>query len=266
MAVFFKVSPDQNLYAPNGFSLQLNAVPPPNSQNITWMQYIFAVNVADGYGNSANGNVEYWGNLTNQNTPNGGCIAFSNQDLNVNCCGNGDCCSGWDSFWDPIFGGGCQTQMPNFGPDSGTLSAGYEIAIVLITGGGNVTAALFEVWDNNGVLISSFTVPIPGYLQVPVQAFQFVAVGESGGANTQFSSGGGTITYSVASGQELCVDGGAISCPKGAVYSGSTGETSNAKYGTMNNCCGNTLTQSLTVPQLKLTGGLTAGDPGLNTR
>jgi hypothetical protein len=245
LAVFFKVSPQQNLIGSNGFSLQLNAIPPSNSQGIDWMQFALGINVADGYGNSADAEVEYWGNLATGNGSNA-CTVFTNQNLNVPCCSNGNCCNGWESFWDPIVGGSCQTQMPNFEPYSSEIQAGYEVGIVLLTNqsNGNVTGARFEVWDNNGNFISDYTVSIPGNLQVPIQGFQFVAVGLNNSANTQFSSGEGTITYTVASNQELCVDGANQRCPIGAPYNGQTGETSNAIYGKMNGCCGNTLTQS----------------------
>jgi Stigma-specific protein, Stig1 len=243
LAVFFKISSQQNLSAPNGFSLQLNGIPPNNSQGIDYMQYVFAVDFANFLGNSAYANVEYWGG---KGPGQKACMVFSNQDVSLPCCSNGDCCSGWDSFWDPIFGGQCQTEMPNFSTVGGTLPAGVQVAIVLLTNqsNGNITGALFEVWDEDGSLISDFTVPIPGYLQVPIQGFQFVAVGFNSGENTQFVSGEGTITYTVAANQELCVDGGSPSCPANPVYSGATTETSNATYGTMNGCCGNVLRQS----------------------
>jgi hypothetical protein len=227
-----------NLSTSNGFSLQLNAVPPPNSV-ISWMQYTFIVS-----GSSVTGNVEYWG-FSNQGTP-VSCMAFSNQNLNVNCCSYGNCCNGWESFWDPIFGGACQTGIPFLSLPSNTIPAGYELLISLNSdpSSGNVTAATFWVFDQNGDL-TYITVDIPGNLQVPVQAFQYVAVGKNGRANTTFTSGSGTISYTVAEGQELCVAGASVPCASANVYSGFTGETSNASYGNMNHCCGNDLKQSL---------------------
>jgi hypothetical protein len=240
-AVSMQISPQQAMFSPNGFSLQLNVVPPPNNVGVTWMQYAFNVT-----GNGVNGIVEYWGNLTNQTTP-GGCIAFSNQDLNVGCCSFGSCCSGWDSFWDPVFGGQCQQSIPFLSIPNNTLPAGYFMLIYLDTDPttDNVTEADFYIFTPNNTF-TSFGVPIPGNLQVPAQALQFVAVGLNGGATASFSPGAGTMSYGVSSGQ-LCVAGATVPCPSAAIYSGFTGETSNASYGTMNTCCSSSLKQSVTL-------------------
>jgi hypothetical protein len=117
----------------------------------------------------------------------------------VSCCAGGACCSGWDSFWDPIFGGPCQTQIPIYPYASNTLPVGTSVIVWLDTDPtGNVTQANFEVAGNG----PTFSVPIPASFQVPVQSFQFVAVGLDGGANATFNPGtAATISYEVDYGQ-----------------------------------------------------------------
>ena len=232
------LSLQQGLFSGNGFSLQLNAVPPPNQQQITWMQYIFVVTDSE-----VDAWVEYW-----NWQPSGSCVMFANNNVGSACCSNGNCCDWWDTWWDSQFGGICDNTFfltsANYTVEPGRLSI-----ILKSDGQGNVTEAVFQSLSNvdgSGIQLS---VPIPGNLQVPVAAFQYVAVGQDNCQTANFSSGKGTITYQVPSGQELCVQGGSVpsACPLAANFPGYgfTGESSNATYGPMSACCGSSLSQSV---------------------
>jgi Stigma-specific protein, Stig1 len=225
------VDAKQGIYSEGGFSLQLNAVPPPNSANpINWMQYSFLV---------GSGGVSAWVEYWNQAQLSSQCIIFSNQNnTGKSCCSNGDCC-----------GTSCTTQiaLPNPIP-ANAIPGDYTLQILLATPNantGNVTQVTSVVTDSEGNR-TPLTIPIPPSAQAPIQAFQFVAVGYDNCAAASFTNeSGALIDYSVAqSSQELCVQGASYSCP-GNGYFGFTGESSNATYGTMNSCCGSELQQTL---------------------
>lgn len=222
----------------NGFALQLNAVPPANAQQINWLQYIFVID-----GATLNAWVEYW-----RADDGGNCMVFSNQFEGFwglgNCCSDGACCS----FWDDMVGN-CDTSM-YYGLPSDAIPAFYNLTISLSTDGssGNVTAATFHMQDVNGNQFEK-VVNIPSEAQVPVQSFQFVAVGEDNCASTTFSSSDSAeIVYNLPKGtnQQLCVQGSSILCTgQPNSFGGFTGESSNATYGTMSSCCGTQLSQLL---------------------
>ena len=225
----------RELYSANGFSLQLNAVPPPSSSGqIDWVQYAFLVNLGSPLFQipaTVSGWVEYWNQAFSQSSA---CIVFTNQD-NANCCSNADCC---DSVCGTLV-----RELPGLNPE---IPPNYTLQISLSTnpGNGNVTQATFAVTDSEGNR-NSLNVPIPASRQVPIQAFQFVAVGLDNCAAATFTNeSGGLIKYSVQSGQQLCVQGAGYTCPFNG-YSGFTGESSNAGYGTMDSCCGAELQQTL---------------------
>jgi len=215
------------LGAQNGFSLQLNAVPPPNNgTNVTWMQYALLVG---NYG--IDGVIQYWDNAASAN-----CVLFSNNQVGSNCCNDGNCGG--------VFS---DAQVADLDP-SNVIPGGSFLAIDLYSSNGNITGALFAGWINwpYGGWFQNY-VPIPENLQIPIQAFQFVAVGLDNLDDTTFTHadgyGGGTINYVVHSGN-LCVMGANNSCSPRAIYSGFTGETSNMSYGPMDTCCGPVLSQS----------------------
>ncbi len=108
------LSLQQNLYSSNGFSLQLNAVPPPNNQHVTWMQYAFIVTDSE-----VDAWVEYWNWQLS-----GYCTMFSNNDVD-NCCSNGNCCGWFDSWWDEQFGGICNNSF-FLTSQSSTVEAGLD--------------------------------------------------------------------------------------------------------------------------------------------
>jgi Stigma-specific protein, Stig1 len=211
------------IFSETPFSLQLNAIPPPNQNQIYNMQYSFIV---DGGGVSAW--VEYWFKTN--------CISFTNQNnVGSNCCSNGNCCQST-----------CATQIALSNPiPANTIGGDYTLQISLSSNAstGNVTQATFVVtdWEGNR---NPLIVPIPASAQVPIQAFQFVAVGMDNCAAATFSNqSAALIDYSVQSGQ-LCVQGSSTSC-SGNGFIGITEESSNATYGTMNSCCGSELQQAL---------------------
>jgi hypothetical protein len=202
-------TPTQN----GGFSMQLNAYNPAGPTT-SWMQYVFTIS-----GNAINYGVAYW-------------------DVNAACgCGHAVCdCS------PPLVNlSGTVLSLP-----SNTIPAGYVLEIDLSNDGfGNITGALFSVTDNTGKTTSSPATLEPSH-QFPIVAFQVNFVGPDGAASSQFSSGAGSITYEISNGQ-LCVEGGLPDlCSKSSGSRASTGEKSNATYGTIGPpCCASQLTQSL---------------------
>ena len=190
-------------------------------------------------GSVIEGWVEYW-----SQPPSGPlCSSFATNLIGSSCCSNGNCCTSTDIFGNST----CNTIIRNtvtFSPFGQILDiASYQISLSTDQSTGNVTQANFVIIDSSGNQ-SSLDVPIPTSAQAPIQAFQFVAVGRSNCAATNFSSGSGaSITYDVQSGQQLCVQGPNNLCP--GTNSQATGESSNATYGLMNSCCGTQLQQTV---------------------
>jgi hypothetical protein len=226
----------QDFNSSNGFSFQLNAVPPPQSgaHPVTWMQFLITVT-----GNQVSGDVEIWNVLTANGGPNAGpwnnCILFSNQNVSGTCASSQSCsCSAWQNLGNWLTGGTCcSTQFASV-PNSN-----YSLGISLATDSysGNVTDVTFSL--NND---SQLSVSIPPEYQAPIEAFQFVAVGPPG-STTAFTSGAANVTYSASSGLSLL--GGNESCPGGSIYKGRTAETSNATYGEMSSCNGASFSQTI---------------------
>jgi hypothetical protein len=201
---------------PNGgFTLQLNAYNPAGPTT-SWMQYIFLIN-----NNAINYQVQYWDTAT------------------ACACGHAVCdCTG------PLVNeSGTVLSLP-----SNTVPAGYHLDIELTseTNTGNITAATFIVSDGKGNTNSS-TATLDAQHQFPIVAFQVNIGGPDNASSSQFSSGAGTIFYSVSSGQ-LCVEGGVPDlCSKSAGSNSFTAETSNATYGAIGSpCCASELAQSFT--------------------
>jgi hypothetical protein len=222
----------------DGFALQLNAVPPQNAQQINWMQYIFVID-----GANLNVWVEYW-----QADGGSNCMAFSNQYEGFwglsNCCSNGNFCSFWDFITD-----NCNNSI-YYGLPTNSIPALYQLTISFTTDqdSGNVTAANFQMTDNDGNPFGT-VVNIPTEVQVPIQSFQFVAVGQDNCASTTFTSADPSeIVYNLPenTNQQLCIQGASILCSGQAnSFGGFTGESSNATYGTITSCCGSQLAQLL---------------------
>jgi hypothetical protein len=226
-----------DLYASANFSMQLNAVN-ALTPNIIWMQFIFFVS-----GATITPNVQYHD--------------ISPQESNQ--------CSPFPGTAGTPFQIGLPPNMAN------GLPAGSLLEIDLQTVKGNVSQATFKFsqgafsnneWGNFQLVNSQSIATIPSAQQItanqakpacsaqqqsamanglPVTAFELNLVGSTSGS-VSFSKGDGLITYTSDNG--FCAEDG----PNDNACTGQddqTGETSNASYGAMNPCCGNTITQQL---------------------
>jgi hypothetical protein len=210
-----------DLVSDNGFSIQLNANSPSGTEVDAFQQYGFTID-----GSLIKGFINNWANLTTQ-------IVCDDIGLGSTPLSNG-------------------------------IPAGYSLVLNLLNdSSGNVTGANYQVFDNKGnnVANSNFSVASArcrcggtctgftvGDLS-PITAFTVDIVGPGNGQGTAFSSGSGTITYSVANGkigplrvQPICVE---------ARFG--TAETSNASYGVLNVCPQPSFTQSLSIKPITCT-------------
>jgi hypothetical protein len=139
------------------------------------------------------------------------------------------------------------------------IPKGYTLRITLqYYRGTNVSGALFEVL-NNGQTLGSQSLSVSqtgcncslpqgftctGYQSTadlsPITAFQVNIVGPGNGAGTTFTSGAGTISYSVSDGSLTALS----SVPPCVVNPLCTAETSNASYGQLLACPEQTMTQT----------------------
>jgi hypothetical protein len=218
----------EDLFAPDGFSLQLNAwttaLTPqtpngchgadlccPAPTGVCWMQYIIYTQ-----GNDVMPWIQYFDN-------------------------NGADSGPENSFY----------SLPN----PNTLPAGWALQIALNTDNGNVSGINLSVIDNNGVTQGQKSMPVPtdnssNQLEPPILAFTVNVVMRPGdflpncASAPIFSSGNGCINYEVSTGQ-LCVQQQADCSNIGFVAEG-TCENSNASYGAMSANCGPSLSQSFT--------------------
>jgi len=129
--------------------------------------------------------------------------------------------------------------------NSNTVPAGYvlEIELNYDSISWNVTGATFKVTDNTGHTTSQ-ALAVDASHQFPIVALQTNVVGPGNGSCSAFSSGSGTIFYSVSNGQ-LCIEGGLPEVCSGS--NTNTNEGSNTTYGMIEPpfCCGSGLEQSL---------------------
>ena len=200
----------EHLVATNGFSLQLNAYSPSSSADL--LQYLFQV-----AGNEIVGSIQYW-------------------DSSAACCHQGVC----DCTGPVMIMNSSVRSLP-----SNTLPAGYELKIFLNTDDNErVTSATFTVTDNHGHTDSQ-EIDIDSDQLHRIRAFEVNVVGPFNDEHSHFSSGAGTITYEVLTG-ELCVEGGLPERCTNIPFP--TAETSNAKYGPIGPaCCNSRLSQSLSI-------------------
>jgi hypothetical protein len=201
--------------ANGGFSMQLNASPPPNSQ-FSFMQYVLEVS-----GDTVGFQIQYW--------------------CTINSCTNNACCHP---------GSPCSCANPVFNPypiaatilnlSSTTLKQDSVLEIKLNTNpNGNVTSVTFIATSPDTPNNPPQTVQIPAAFQAPISAFDVVFVGPNNSQISDFSSGAGSLQYSVSNGK-LCVQG-AGTCNGQSL---GTAENSNATYSTLApSCCGSTLAQ-----------------------
>lgn len=225
----------QELFAADGFSIQLNAynsVGPPTS----WMQYVLMVN-----GDQVGTRIEYWD-----------IAQFLSCAASVPPSLAGIICSDAMTFnnpnilgvqWWPAPGG---ATIPNLTlPSTNTIPANYALTIALQNdSSGNITGATFSVTDDMG---NNFplTLSVDQEFQFPIVAFQLNIVGYDNSQNTVFSSGGGLISYEAQNG--LCVEGELPDlCSQSAASDTPTAENSNVTYGAISapSCCGSSIQQS----------------------
>jgi len=223
LTVTLRVTEDLVTLGNAGFSLQLNAYPQTSStsqgQSLNWFQYI--IYVGGPLNNQLGWEIQYWsvgapGSWPPGYTPNPGTTP-----------------------WLPALPNDFEIQ--SFGPaPSNRIPAGSVMQIQLKTDpGGNVTSAAFSVTDPGGN-ISNAKDTFPSGAVYPIYGFQVDIVGPGGGLACTFSSGAGTLTYSVSRGT-LAVQDASTAC--GGPQPG-TAESSNVVYGDVTPASGTTVNQS----------------------
>jgi hypothetical protein len=231
LTVTLQVTEDLVTVGSTGFGLQLNCFPQggqtDQSETLNWFQYGFIVQNAQ-----INWLLpEYWdtGNFTNS-----GPVP-------------------WPTGYTPN-PPGTVTDLPVIpndggysaltGASSNQILAGSILEIALATdANGNITDVTGKYTDPNGN-VSPANYSFASNAAFSIYGFQVVVVGPIGGAPTSFSSGAGTLTYSLATGS-LSVEAGGTTC-SGASEPG-TAENSNSIYGGVTPATGSTVTQSLAV-------------------
>jgi hypothetical protein len=208
LTVLLKVVEDLATVNGGGFSLQLNAYPPPGMQNqgqsltqqqvgslaLTWFQYLIIVQ---------NGNlsyqIQYWANNAQKYSP--------SQLWPPGYTPNPPNTTPWLPVLpgDPIYG--------QFGSASGnTIPRDSEMQITLTTGEGGVTSADFSVTDPNGNMShDSFDFTRQINAVWPISAFEVNLVGPPGGTatfTTGLTSSRGIFYYSVSPGTLSVQSGG----------------------------------------------------------
>jgi hypothetical protein len=229
LTVTFKVTEDLVTVGNTGFGLQLNCFPQAGqvfqNQTLNWFQYAIII------GNPSNQKVgwlvEYWNTIGPANWPTGYTPnpAHTTPQLPVIPNDTGD-----TSFADA---------------PSNQILAGSILQVQLSTdSNGNVTKATFNYTDPSGHL-STASYTFANNAAFPIYGVQAVLVGPIGGAPTSFSSGAGTLTYTVSSGA-LGIEG-STTC--GGYSEPGTAEDSNSIYGDVTPATGATVTQTIdTVP------------------
>ena len=224
LTVTLQVTEDLITLGNVGFSMQVNSYPQPGSlsqgQTLNWFQYIIYV-----FQNTIWYEIQYWAIGASKWPP--GYTPNANTTPWLPALPN--------DYYLTSFGSVANSQ----------IAAGSVMKIQLATdASGNVTAATFSVTDpSNNVSSSTFT--FPSGAVYPIYGFQMDLVGPGGGVPCTFTSGAGTLTYSVSPGT-LSVQG-TNTC--GGSQPG-TAETSNAVYGAITPATGSTVTQSLNCPSM----------------
>jgi len=269
LTVTLEVTQDLITVNDKGFSLQLNSYPQPTSitpnstpgttfpgkvvGQLDWFQYLIIV-----ANKQVSFEIQYWANAKSYQTggPGGNPPEIRwPPDYTPNPTNT--------SPWLPVFPNS-SISGTIVGTSSNKVPVGSLMKIQLATDkSGNVTGATFSITDPNGKVHSTSTQPWQhyagrsepaDYALFPIYGFQADLV-SAPGLTCTFSSGAGTLTYSVSSGvlavQTVNTCGG--SQP-------GTGETSNTVYGEITTASGAPASQSLYVPQLLSYGD--AGTPG----
>ncbi len=259
LTVQVQVTEDLITLEDTGFSVQLNCYPqigaitPNSTQGTTfpgeivgqleWFQYILTVT-----NNSASFEIQYWAHAKSfQDAGPGGNPpeirwppGYTPNPLNT-------------SPWLPVFPGTAVTGSVG-SVSSNRIPAGSVITIALATdSSGNVTGATFSIADPNGNVQSGSTKPWsdyagqtepPEYALFPIYGFQ-LNMSSAPGLPVMFTSGAGTLTYSVSSGA-LSVQ---TTNTCGGIQPG-TAENSNIVYQAVTPASGPTLTQAFAAPAM----------------
>jgi hypothetical protein len=270
LKVTLQVTEDLISVLDKGFSLQLNSYPQPtaitpNSTPATtfpglvvgqldWFQYLIIV-----ANKEVSFEIQYWASAQSYRTagPGGNPPEIRwPPDYTPNPSDT--------SPWLPVFPHSSVGGTVVGSRSSNKVLAGSRITIQLATdSSGNVTGVTFSITDPDGKVHSVSTQPWQhyagqpepaDYALFPIYGFQADLVSAPGSYCT-FSTGAGTLTYSVSSGA-LSVQT-ANTC---GVRQPPTGELSNSVYGEVTPASGATVSQSLYVPQLNSYGD--AGTPG----
>jgi hypothetical protein len=259
LTVQLQVTEDLITLEDTGFSLQLNCYPqigaitPNSTQGTTfpgevvgqleWFQYVLIVT-----NNSASFEIQYWAHAKSyQDAGPGGNPpgilwppGYTPNPLDT-------------SPWLPVFPDTALTG--DIGSvSSNRIPAGSIITIELSTdSSGNVTGATFSITDPSGNVQSGSTQPWPNYAGqtepanyalFPIYGFQVDLV-SAPGLPVMFTSGAGTLTYSVSS--------GALSVQTINTYGGpqpGTAENSNIVYQAVSPVSGSMVSQSFAAPAM----------------
>lgn len=241
VTVRLSVSQELVTYQDLGFSLQLNAYPPPGLQNqgqsltqqqvgsldLTWFQYIIYVENGQAWWE-----IQYWANNAHGYAP--------NQPWPPGYTPNPPNTTPWlpalpNDYFLTAFG-----SVP-----SSRLQARSELSIALTTdSNSNVVGAFFNATDPAGQS-SSGSFSFPQGAQFPINAFEVDLVGPGNFSTADFISGAGTLTYSVSAGALSVQSGGpGTSCGESGV---GTGEGSNVVYGAIAPTAATELTQPFSI-------------------
>ncbi|MGH9345179.1 MAG: hypothetical protein ACRD19_15645 [Terriglobia bacterium] len=231
LTVTLQVTQDLTTWGNKGFSLQLNSYPQPGltsqGEPLDWFQYMIYV-----LDNQLSWEIQYWAHAKSYSstmlwppgyTPN----------------------PPYTSPWLPVISNDF-TLTPFGQAPSNQIPAGSIMQIQLTSDvSGNVTRATFKVTDRSGHVSSGQYTFAPGAI-FPIYGFQVDIVGPGGGQSTTFTSGAGTLSYSVSQGT-LAIQDASTGCGGSQP---STGEQSNTLYGEVTPASGATVSQSLYVPEL----------------
>ena len=219
-----------------GFGLQLNSYPQPGSlsqnETLNWFQYIIYVGVPM---NDFGWEIQYWAVGATSYAP--GQLwppGYTPNPANT-------------TPWLPALSNDFYVSSFGSAP-SNRVAAGSAMQIQLTTdASGNVTAATFSVTDPSGI-VSSHTFTFPTSAVYPIYGFQVDVVGPGSGAPCTFTSGAGTLSYSVSAGS-LSVQNATTACGGPQPW---TAETSNVVYGDVTPASGATVSQSVHVTEMAM--------------
>ncbi|MGC2404474.1 MAG: hypothetical protein WA510_32085 [Acidobacteriaceae bacterium] len=241
LTVTLQVTQDLITVLNNGFSLQLNSYPQPGltsqGEPLDWFQYIIYV-----LDNQLSWEIQYWANAKSYSSTQRWPPGYIPNPPNT-------------SPWLPVISN--DYMLTSFGSASSSqIPAGSIMQIQLTSDvSGNVTRATFKVTDPSGHVSLAQYPFAPGAI-FPIYGFQVDIVGPGGLKFATFSSGVGTLSYTVSQGA-LAIQDASTRCGGSQPP---TGESSNTLYGEVTPTSGAMVSQSLYVPQLLSYGD--AGTPG----